>query len=169
MPRAEGGPSTPLLSPTLALQDDDPMEEHWNKRGVHAEEESDSDAEPPNLSALLSTYLDRDSSGTEDSEITRRQRSIRSLRAHLSKGTVPSSATATPGVDGVPPLPDVSTRGTSTPVFGAMDIGSWVDATDDEEQAFDRPASRGRRAGGKKRKGLIPGWLGPSADGVYPS
>ncbi|KAG8864007.1 hypothetical protein FRB96_006880 [Tulasnella sp. 330] len=120
----------PLLSPSLTTNDEDLMAKLWGDDydevvvATHArqmlDDEDDDDAEPPNLAAILSMHLradhdpqSRERSGSSSSEsmepeldspIARRQRSIRSLRAHLA------TARATPDSDGVPDVPPLPAR-----------------------------------------------------------
>ncbi|KAG8923812.1 hypothetical protein FRC02_010898 [Tulasnella sp. 418] len=123
--------ATPLLSPSVATKEDDPMSSMWTEAAVeHAvnvlqEYQSRSlldqdtldlsDPDPPDLRALLSTYakghrptcsLDLDSTLDEriDDPVARRQRSIRSLQSSLRNHL---AHTSTPGINGIPPLPDL--------------------------------------------------------------
>ncbi|KAG8986252.1 hypothetical protein FRB90_004120, partial [Tulasnella sp. 427] len=141
----------------------------------------DSDADPPNLEAILSTYLKKnaktsksgDASSTsesdEDGPSTGRKRSIRSLRAHLASNP---PRTATPGVNGVPALPTHvagvpfkrtqslrARSASSTPEPGSADFTAWLGGSD-----WESGAKRGRGSV-KKKRGLLPEWLSPKNDG----
>lgn len=162
MTKSKSGPSqTPLLSPSLTSNDGDPMARLWGDDYDEAiaatlphqtvDDEEDEDGEPPNLAAILSTHLgtrrgagSRRRSGSSssgsmepelDSPVARRQRSIRSLRAHLA------TARVTPGSDGVPALPALPLRY-------------------DTEEGDSVGAKLGLPAGAKSRT-VLPEWLSP--------
>ncbi|KAG9024266.1 hypothetical protein FS837_005436 [Tulasnella sp. UAMH 9824] len=178
---------TPLLSPSLNSRDDDPLAAFWqdnvNAEGADADESlDDSDTDPPNLEAILSTYLKKNagptgprdtSSSTSESEEdgpgAGRKRSIRSLKAHLASNP---PRTATPGVNGVPALPTTSAgfpikrsqslrarSSSSTPEPGSADFTAWLGGSD-----WESGAKRGRGSV-KKKRGLLPQWLSPRPDG----
>ncbi|KAG9001176.1 hypothetical protein FRB93_012258 [Tulasnella sp. JGI-2019a] len=124
-----------LLSPSFTVNDEDPTVNLWGDDFDEADaaatlddqidsDDEDDDEEPPNLRAILSTHLTNrletdlrrrsgSSSSSEslepelDSPVARRQRSIRSLRAHLA-------TSATPGSGGIPALPSVSAHYNAT-------------------------------------------------------
>ncbi|KAG9037237.1 hypothetical protein FS837_001468 [Tulasnella sp. UAMH 9824] len=61
---------TPFLSPSLNARDNDPLAAFWqdnmNAEGADAEESmDDSDTDPPNLEAILSTYLKKNAGPTD--------------------------------------------------------------------------------------------------------
>lgn len=175
---------TPLLSPSIKSKEDDPFSGFWEtvnaERADGDESMDDSDTDPPNLEAILSTYLkntgtarqgDASSTGEsdEDGPGAGRKRSIRSLKAHLASNPV---RTATPGVNGVPALPTTSAgvpfkrshslrarSASSTPEPGSADFTAWLGGSDWES------GSKRGRGSVKKKRGLLPEWLSPRPDG----
>ncbi|KAG8896246.1 hypothetical protein FRB99_008988, partial [Tulasnella sp. 403] len=166
---------TPLLSPSVdsALWDGDldrAAEEDTDSGG------GDSDADPPNLEAILSTYLKHStrrgenqnsfvslSESDSDEPVARRQRSIRSLRAHLAHSNGSNPHIATPGVNGVPALPAFPIQfksaktltvhsATTTPSPASSDLNGWL-------------GERGSRGSGRKVRGKVATlWLSPKAE-----
>lgn len=176
----KGHLETPLLSPSLESGSSDPISSIWIEDLNRTDDvqssttEDDEDTDPPNLQDLLSSHLKRHahragsnrnsyistSESDSDEPVTRRQRSIRSLRAHLNNA--PPNV-AIPGVNGVPALPSLPFIFNAKPSAARCSAGqagapsqtfeAWLNG--DEGHIAKEQLHK------QKKRGLLPQWLSP--------